>query len=85
MHYRQQSEVYANIYQEPATRQGAYRLVNASLVYEDPGRQWSLQFYGNNQTDAAFWKGIIRDDPLIGTLPNPGEPRTFGARASVRF
>ena len=83
--YRYQSEVYYNIYQDPATRQGDYGLVNASLVYRDPKRQWSLQFYGNNLTDEAFWQGIIRQDPLIGTLRNPGAPRTFGMRASVRF
>ena len=83
--YRYQSAVYFNPANDPAVRQDAYGLVNASLVFESHGDPWYAELYGRNLTDELYAENIIRLDPLIGTIYFWGAPRTFGLRVGYRW
>jgi iron complex outermembrane recepter protein len=84
--YRYQSEVYFNIYEDPAVRQGSYGLLNAGLAYDSHGRNdWYGELYVNNITDELYAQTILRNDPLTGTKRHWGAPRTVGLRVGYRW
>jgi iron complex outermembrane receptor protein len=81
--YRYQSDVFYGLYEDPATKQDGYGLIDAALGWQTQRGDWTVQLFGSNLADEGYWKGIVRQDPLVGTLRNPGAPRTVGLR--VRF
>jgi iron complex outermembrane receptor protein len=83
--YRYQSAVYYNPYKDAAVRQDAYRLVSASLGFNDRSNHWYAALYGDNLTDALYARNIIRLDPVAGTTRFWGAPRTFGLRIGYRL
>lgn len=83
--YRYQSEMYFNVYQDPAVRQSGYGLVNAGASYESRNGRWYVQVYGRNLTDKLYAQSMIRQDPLIGILRWWGAPRTIGLRMGYRI
>lgn len=84
--YRYQSEVYFNIYQDPAVRQGGYGLFSAGLSYDSHGRNdWYAELHVNNLTDKLYAQTILRSDPLTGTKRHWGAPRTVGLRVGYRW
>lgn len=83
--YRHQSSIYFNAYHDPAVRQDAYGLLNASLSLESAEGDWHLEAFGENLTDELYATNKIRLDPLVGTARHWGAPRTIGLRAGWRF
>jgi len=59
--------------------QHAYALIGLRAGYES-GR-WTLTAYGENLADKGYYSLII---PGVNS-GNPGAPRTFGAKAAIRF
>lgn len=83
--YRYQSDTYFNVYKDPAVKQNAFSLVNASLSMESRKGRWYASLYGRNLTDKLYAQGIFRLDPLWGTQQFWGSPRTFGLRVGYRL
>lgn len=83
--YRYQSQIYFNVYQDPAVRQSGYGLFDASLEYADRGGDWYAQLYGRNLTDELYTQNMYRADPLVGILRFWGPPRTLGVRIGYRW
>lgn len=82
---RYQSEIYFNVYQDPAVRQGGYGLINARLGFESRRGDWYVDLYGRNLTDKLYAQTIVRDDPRTGTKRHWGAPRTLGLRVGHRW
>ncbi|OOG25366.1 hypothetical protein B1C78_06850 [Thioalkalivibrio denitrificans] len=84
--YRYQSQVFFNIYQDPAVRQGSYGLLNLGLAYDSHARNdWYAELFVNNVTDELYAQTILRNDPLTGTKRHWGAPRTVGMRVGYRW
>jgi iron complex outermembrane receptor protein len=63
----------------PKYTQGAYSLLGLRAGYETA--RWTLMIYGENLANTGYYELII---PGVNS-GNPGAPRTFGVRASIKF
>jgi outer membrane receptor protein involved in Fe transport len=63
----------------PKYTQDAYALFGLRAGYETA--HWTLMLYGENLAKTGYYQLII---PGVNS-GNPGTPRTFGARASIKF
>jgi iron complex outermembrane receptor protein len=69
-----------------ALHANSYRLLNLNASYTPPSERWSIAAFVRNVTNAAVYTGGFDSafsSPLAGLSINP--PRTYGARASVKF
>ena len=58
-----------------------YQIYNAKIGYE--GSNWDIYLYGKNLLDKEYFSfGRVNSS---GIMANVGEPRVFGAVASIRF
>lgn len=83
--YRYQTEIYFNVYQDPAVRQGGYGLLNARVSFESHKGDWYAELHGRNLGDKLYAQTIVRDDPRTGTKRHWGAPRTVGMRVGYRW
>ena len=83
--YRYQSDVYFNIYQDPATHEDGYGLINANLDFADKRGDWYAQLFARNLANTLYAENRYRADPLAGTLRMWGPPRTLGLRIGRRW
>lgn len=70
----------------PAVHADAYRTLNVNVGYSAPANKWSVGAFVRNVTDETQYTGgfdTIYSSPLTAVAVNP--PRTFGARAGVKF
>jgi iron complex outermembrane receptor protein len=80
--YRYQTKIYFNSFADPAVAQGAYGLLNASLVYENTKQNWFVELYGQNLTNELYAQNVVRVDPIVGTRRIWGAPRSIGIRVA---
>lgn len=59
--------------------QEGHHISNFTVIYNNPGGEWTLTGYVKNMEDYAVKRSYIMDNMIIGP------PRTFGAVLSVRF
>jgi iron complex outermembrane receptor protein len=78
-----QSRTYFVATNDPAQSQAPYALVNASLVYTTPDGRWDVGLYSKNLTNRQYVTATATISPVISA--RPGDPRTFGVRASFRY
>lgn len=83
--YRYQSDIYFNIYQDPATHEDGYGLINANLDFTDKSGNWYAQMFARNLANTLYAENRYRADPLAGTLRMWGAPRTVGVRIGRRW
>ncbi|MBT0671349.1 TonB-dependent receptor [Novosphingobium profundi] len=68
------SKTYQFEVPNPYLDQGAYALLDASLVYTAPGGRWSLGVHGKNLTDKRYKTSgytFMATNPLTGALVDP--------------
>jgi iron complex outermembrane recepter protein len=58
----------------------AHSDTSVSITYNAPGNRWYLQAFGNNLEDTITVNGI----DSFGSV-TPGDPRTYGVRAGLKF
>lgn len=83
--YRRQSDVYFNIYEDPALRQPSYGVVNASLEFRSASGDWYAALTGRNLTDELYAQTLLRNDPLGGVKALWAAPRTVGITVGYRW
>lgn len=82
---RFESKWWADFQHDLGTEQTAYAKINANLTYYSEDGRWNVGIWGKNLTN----KAVIAATAAAG-IPGPGTaylapPRTFGARAGVKF
>lgn len=78
-----QSRAYFIATNDPAQSQAPYALLNASLTYTTPNGKWDIGLYGKNLANRQYVTATATISPVVSG--RPGDPRTFGVRASVRY
>jgi iron complex outermembrane receptor protein len=78
-----QSRSYFVATNDPAQSQPDYGLWNASLTYEIMDGQVAFSLYGKNLADEDYVTATATISPVVSG--RPGDPRTFGVRASFRY
>jgi iron complex outermembrane receptor protein len=69
-----------------AERDGTYRVVDADLDYLSPDERWQVGVFGRNLGNEIYYTGGLQQSFVGGLFAaNIAPPRTYGARASVRF
>ncbi|MGI4876086.1 MAG: TonB-dependent receptor [Janthinobacterium lividum] len=68
---------------DPAQSQAPYALLNASLTYTTPKGDWDFGLYAKNLADRQYVTATATISPVVSG--RPGDPRTFGLRASMRY
>ena len=63
--------------------QGPYALLNGSLTYTLPGGRWDVGLFAKNLTNRQYVTATATISPVVSG--RPGDPRTFGVRASFRY
>lgn len=83
---RLQSASYVAIDYLPGGRQDTYTTSSARLQFEPAGGRWSLSGFVNNLEDSTVFAASFQSPVKNGVLYNQlRPPRTYGARASVKF
>lgn len=65
--------------------QPGYGLLDAQIAYLMNDDKLRLELWGSNLTDEEYNVANQQFGNFLGTLGNPGAPRTYGARASYSF
>jgi iron complex outermembrane receptor protein len=69
----------------PADGQGAYSLLNATLVWDSPGGAYSARLFANNLTNEAYALQILSNDTFATRQAVWGSPRQVGVELRARF
>ena len=82
---RYESKWWADFQHDLGTEQTPYAKINANLTWYSADNRWNIGVWGKNLTN----KAVIAATAAAG-IPGPGTaylapPRTFGARAGVKF
>jgi outer membrane receptor protein involved in Fe transport len=82
-----QGKAYTDIYNDPANQLRAWKNANASLTFESPKRQLSLQIYCRNLFDSSPITGVGVDSESLGMSRSivQLDPRQYGVSISKRF
>jgi len=79
-----QDTAYFTAFNDSASSQKPYNVVNASVRYSVSGGQWQVQLYGKNLTNKAYTTASQDFSPTgVNELISP--PRTFGIKGTYRF
>ncbi len=79
-----QDTAYFTAFNDEASRQKPYNVINASIRYSVSGGQWNVQLYGKNLANKAYTTASQDFSPTgINELISP--PRTFGIKGTFRF
>lgn len=81
--YFRQSREYYVASNDPAQSQKAYGLINASVAYRFSGMPLELSVFGRNLADRQFVTATATIAPVVSG--RPGDPRTYGIRAALRY
>lgn len=77
---------WVNIDFVPAERDGAYRVFDANIDYTAASGKWQVGLFGRNLGNETYYTGGLQQSFVGGLFAaNIAAPRTYGARASVRF
>jgi iron complex outermembrane receptor protein len=70
----------------PALEEDGYTVGNVKVSFEAPDRRWGLAVFARNVTDTEYRVMAFEDLNVNGVInSNYGQPRTFGATASLRW
>lgn len=83
--YRYQTATYFNVFQDRATRQNGYGIVDLQLALKTRDERLSLMLYGTNLADQSYFTNFIRIDGQFGNVAFVGSPRTLGITLSVKL
>jgi len=79
-----QDTAYFTAFNDAASSQKPYNVVNASIRYSVTGGRWHLQLYGKNLANKAYTSASQDFSPTgVNELISP--PRTFGIKGTYRF
>jgi outer membrane receptor protein involved in Fe transport len=85
--YYRQGDAYARIFNSATDKLKGYPLVNATLTFEGPRRDFDVQLYVKNLTDETPITDFYLADDSSGLFTNTFtlEPRTYGVAVTKRF
>jgi len=63
--------------------QKSYNISAASIDWTSPDDRWNLRFWSNNIFNKRYFSLVL--PRASGFVANPGEPRTYGLAATVKF
>jgi len=79
-----QDTTYFTAFNDSASSQKPYNVVNASVRYSASGGRWQVQLYGKNLANKAYTTASQDFSPTgVNDLISP--PRTFGIKGTYRF
>jgi len=78
-----QSRAFFIATNDPAQSQAPHAFLNSSLTYTLPGGKWDIGLFGKNLANKQYVTATATISPVVSG--RPGDPRTFGIRASFRY
>ncbi|MHA4871882.1 TonB-dependent receptor [Duganella sp. PWIR1] len=91
LNYQYQSKVNFDLFQNPLAGQAGYGVVNGSLAFSSPERQWKITLFGNNLLNKSYTTSIFDNAGLFGgqhvltqILPRNAQ-RYLGVRVKYEF
>ncbi|MDB5696555.1 MAG: TonB-dependent receptor, partial [Sphingomonas bacterium] len=81
--YFRQARSYFVANNDPEQSQAAYDLVNASVSYTLPDDRFQVGLFGKNLANTQFVTGTASF--TAAASGRPGDPRTYGVRASFKY
>jgi iron complex outermembrane receptor protein len=91
LNYQYQSKVNFDLFQNPLDEQAGYGVLNGSLAFSSPQRQWKFTVFGNNLLNKSYSTSIFDNAGLFGgqhvltqILPRNAQ-RYLGLRGKYEF
>lgn len=82
--YGWRDDFFHDFANSPASKQEAYGLLNARLLYA-PSELWEVALFGTNLTDEEYLESALNLDIVGTTLGVGGRPREWGLTFQVRW
>lgn len=84
--YVWQDDVKYDVFDNSTTSQSAFGLLNASIAYEAPDKNWKLRLWARNITDESYFTSHAKlNFTPTGIVSFTGKPRTFGLELSYTY